>query len=155
MQSATDAFGFTAGLSEEKKGRTGICSCCCLVCCSLTCFKSLRSAFWTAPPSYSQPLVAASVAAIFHFPLLHEVVLFSQIKLHCQLHFFDFLPPNWCSFILYLIFPLFCLCPAKVLYSSVSHFRGLALSDFLFVILRRFFNQFLFQRNSEWVYITG
>ena len=53
---------------------------------------------------------------VFHFSLQHEVVLFSQICYSVTST--SSTSCSWCCFILYLIFPLPFLCPAKVLQSS-------------------------------------
>ena len=68
-----------------------ICSCCCLVCCRKTWINS-GVAFWTAAPSYSQPLVAASVAAFLPFSISAWGRFFLANMPQCHLHFFNVLP---------------------------------------------------------------
>ena len=67
-----------------------ISSCCCLVCCSMTWIKSW-CCFWTAAPSYSQPLVAASVAAFLPFSISAWGRFFLANMPQCHLHFFNVL----------------------------------------------------------------
>ena len=120
-----------------------ICSCCCLVCCSMTCIKS-----WCCFLDYSSFLLSTSsrcscscISFIFHFCMR---LFFSRKYATVLLPLLDVLLLLLFHSLSHLSSVFSFLCPAKVLKSSVSHFRCFGTIDFLFVILRCFFNHNFF-----------
>ena len=114
-----------------------ICSCCCLVCCSMTCIKS-----WCCFLDYSSFLLSTSsrcscscISFIFHFCMR---LFFSRKYATVLLPLLDVLLLLLFHSLPHLSSVFSFLCPAKVLKSSVSHFRCFGTIAFLFVNLALF-----------------